>query len=508
MKSEGIVDVEMELSSILSRISENQREISSLSTKLDINRSKYELLQRDLAIGKNSSRNNSERFEVIKSSLLEKEMELVRLKRQYTERHPRISTLNEEVSVLKERLKSAKNEGVAEEISELKNEISVFERRLIAHKEIIEKLNQERATLPAKKADITRITGETSILSDLVREFNTKLENLRIIQAEQLSGKMTIIKRASVPRKPIKPYRSMNVLLGSIAGLVLGLFMAFLVESIDVSVSTVEEVETYVNLSVLGLIPYVAVRNQGDEQTFIPDELKTPLPSSRCIAYHEPKSIIAESFRIFRTNLQFSKRKKPNQGIIFTSSLPGEGKTFLAVNTAITYAQLGNKVLLVDMNLRDPEIHDFFGMSKNPGVTDILIGELALSDAINKTIIGNLDVLASGPIPPNPSEIITSVEMANLICKLKKEYDVVIFDSSPIIPVTDAAILSSMLDRTVLVHNAMRSSLMVLQRAKNMLENVNANIDGVVLNQLHSTLFTDTDLPINYYYAKKDKKKR
>jgi len=201
-------------------------------------------------------------------------------------------------------------------------------------------------------------------------------------------------------------------------------------------------------------------------------------------AFSDPKSIASEAYRVLRTNLQFSSFDKQIKTIVVTSSTPGEGKTTTIANLAITIAQSGAKVLLVDTDLRKPRIHNLFGLNNSKGITTLLAQHGELKDYIERVSVNNLDILKSGPIPPNPSELLGSNAMKNFIQKAKEDYDIILLDSAPVGAVTDAAVLSAILDGVIFVINSGKVDSEVVKRAKESLENVKANILGVVLNNI------------------------
>lgn len=203
------------------------------------------------------------------------------------------------------------------------------------------------------------------------------------------------------------------------------------------------------------------------------------------ITHENPKSPTAEAYRTLRTNIQFSSIDSTIKSIVFTSSGPNEGKSTISVNTAVTMAQAEKKVLLIDCDLRKPKVHTFFNIRNGQGLTNILVEDLDYKKAINK--IDNMDslhVLTSGPIPPNPSELLGSKKMKGFVEKVKDEYDMVILDTPPVGMVTDAAILSTIVDGTILVCAVGEANIEATKIAKNLLEKVNANILGAVLNKV------------------------
>lgn len=211
------------------------------------------------------------------------------------------------------------------------------------------------------------------------------------------------------------------------------------------------------------------------------------------ITLMNPKSVIAEQFKIIRTNLNFSMPQENLRSLVITSTQMSEGKSTISSNLGVTYAQAGKKVIFVDADMRKPTVHHTFGLKNTVGLSNLLIKELSTQDVIQQTTIPNLHVITSGPIPPNPAELLTSSELKVLLEDLKQSYDLVIFDAPPVLPVTDAQIISNLMDGTVLVVNSGETEKDGVVKAKELLEKSKANLLGVVLNNV--TLEDN-----NYYY--------
>ncbi|MBD3108285.1 CpsD/CapB family tyrosine-protein kinase [Bacillus sp. AGMB 02131] len=194
------------------------------------------------------------------------------------------------------------------------------------------------------------------------------------------------------------------------------------------------------------------------------------------------KSLISEQYRTIRTNIQFSTPDLNVHSILVTSSLPGEGKSTTAANIAIVFAQQGKKVLLIDTDLRKPTVHYTFNFMNVIGLTNILIKSSPINEAVKSTDIDNLDVLTSGPIPPNPSELLASEAMKQLMKELYYEYDILIFDTPPILTVTDAQILANICDASIIVISSGKTEINDLKKATNLLQNASGKFLGAVLN--------------------------
>ncbi len=218
----------------------------------------------------------------------------------------------------------------------------------------------------------------------------------------------------------------------------------------------------------------------------------------------DSRSPFAEAFRTLRTNISFSGVDNPYRTILVASTLPGEGKSSTTANLGVVIAQAGQRVLIIDCDLRKPVQHINFNLNNTPGVTNCLVNELELSKAIQNTEAQGLDVLTSGPIPPNPAELIGSNKMAALINSARDAYDIVILDSPPVVTVTDASLLASMVDGVLLVVKTASTKIELVQETKSLLEKANAKIIGVVLNKVD---VNGSNYYYHYYYYSSEDKK-
>jgi len=273
----------------------------------------------------------------------------------------------------------------------------------------------------------------------------------------------TVIKPAEVPTAAISPRTQLNVLLGALLGLLVGVGIAVLRFTLDTSVKSSEELEQSADSTTLGVV------------TFDPDAKTNPLVTLR----GTPR---AEAFRSIRTNLQYVDVDNPPRTVVITSSLLEEGKSTTACNLAIAVAQAGSKVLLLEADLRRPKVAEYLGVDGSRGLTDVLIAQATLDNTIIHWQRGLLDFLPAGAIPPNPSELLASHQMADLLAELAKRYDLVILDAPPLLPVTDAAILSTAADGAILVARHGTIKREQVADSADALRQVNARIFGTVLN--------------------------
>lgn len=278
---------------------------------------------------------------------------------------------------------------------------------------------------------------------------------------------LSTVRAATVPDSPTSPNLALNVVLGILIGVVMGVGTAVLRELLDTRVRTVEDVGALTNSAVIGLIAY-----------------EPAAPDYPLIVQVSPQSMRAEAFRRLRTNLQFLAVEGMSNAIVMTSALPGEGKSTTTINLAITLADAGQRVALVDADLRRPSMAKYMGIEGSVGLTTVLIGRAGVDDVVQPWGNGNLDVITSGQIPPNPSELLGSRRMAAFVEELTSRYDVVLIDTSPLLPVTDGAILARLVGGAVVVVGAGTIHRAQLEDALETLSTVNAKILGMVVNRV------------------------
>ncbi|HZO83790.1 MAG TPA: polysaccharide biosynthesis tyrosine autokinase [Verrucomicrobiae bacterium] len=301
--------------------------------------------------------------------------------------------------------------------------------------------------------------------------------NLKIIQEEVDStipktGIVSILDPAEVSLKPDRPRKALNIFLGVVIGLIVGVGLAFFIEYLDTSVKTIDDVERALQAPVLGVIP----QNVGS----LMDE--------------GPDSPHAEAYRVLRTNLMFSQKDPKLNTMTIVSAGAGEGKSTTTFNLAVVFAQNGQRVLVVDSDLRRPSIHKLFKVSNSIGLTNYLLKQNTLEEVIQTTSISTLDFMPSGKLPSSSMGVLSSNPMKELIRELKRRYDWVFFDSPPIMGVSDASILASEVDMVLQVIQYRRYPQPMTIRAKQMIEKVGGNLLGIVLNNI--SMASDE----NYYY--------
>jgi succinoglycan biosynthesis transport protein ExoP len=278
---------------------------------------------------------------------------------------------------------------------------------------------------------------------------------------------VSVLREATAPSEPISPNTPLNLAAGLLAGLIVGLSFVILREVFDTRVRGEKDVAAITDAPIIGGIAFDA------------SAVQKPL-----IVHDDPHSVRAEAFRTLRTNLQFLDVEPGARSFVVTSSIPSEGKTTTAANLAIALADSGAQVVIIDADLRRPKLAEYMGMEGSVGLSDVLISRVALADALQPWGRGNLAVLPAGSIPPNPSELLGSRALAGLVRTLETEFDVVILDLPPLLPVTDAALVSKLTRGALLVVAAGRTQKNEFAGAIASLSNVGAPVAGIIMTML------------------------
>ncbi len=409
------------------------------------------------------------------------------------------------------------------QLNELLQKYTDKHPRVIQLRQQIKSLQMQIDSFSGQELDYARLKREVEVSKELYAMLKEKLEEARISEAEKVSD-ISMVDPAVLPLSPVSTDKNMGILVGGIMGLVLGVSLAFVTEALDTSIGTIEDVESVLKLPVLGVVPSIEEDEKSKtgiwfnlKRRFFPAPVKTEAEERfvRMISHYEPTSPAAEAYRAMRTNLKLDSSKKT---ILVTSSGPREGKTSTLINLGIVMGQAGSKTLLVSSDLRRPVIARTFGVEREPGfhelisgsvkldqvlrsVADVMLGNMDLEEIVSKPPgIDNIWVLPSGSIPINPAEILESNRFAELLEELKQKFDIIIFDSPPVLPVTDASLLAPKIDQIVLVYEFGRTSRDVLMRTKVQLQSVGGKIAGVVLNHTKPNAEMMSVYP--YYSAK------
>ena len=404
--------------------------------------------------------------------------------------------------------------------SQLQAQQQSLSQTVILAKKQLKNLDDQLKSFPAKGLELAGLEREVSVNREIYTLLEKRYQESLIQNAEKLD-EVQIVKPALEPSKPINPPKTgATTGLGLIIGIILSVVFAFVVETFDTSIGAVEEVEEFLGARVLGVIPHVDFE---ELKLTLKEKLGKDVDSDqlwrigRLISHFAPKTTSAESYRALRTNINFVKLEKDAKTIVFTSSSPQEGKTTVSINLAITMAQAGHKVLLIDGDFRRPVISKIFGIPSLPGLTDVILGNYKWRDVVRSITdlmtgkmtmdelmvtpgLDNLYIMTCGTIAPNPSELVSTRINTEVINESHEEYDFVIIDAPPVLAATDAAVWATKADGVVIVYQVGKIARGALKRAKAQLDNVKARIVGVVLNGLKAEISPDYEYHDKYYY--------
>jgi len=375
-------------------------------------------------------------------------------------------------------------------------ELSAYEARKKEIEKLIEQLNRKFETIPAKLIDYARLERARMSAEKLYLLIEEKYQEAMIAEQSQF-GYVQIIDYATPGVRPVSPKVHLNLILSIIIGLGLGVGIVFVKEYFDRSVKTPEQLEKR-GFTVLSAIPVIEIEAKLDGKQLRKDEGRNI--AAHLITHLSPKSPVAEAYRVMRTGIQFAKLDKKIKSIVVASSAPKEGKSTTASNLAITMATAGLKTVLVDTDLRRPVLHRVFNVPREPGLTDYLFDRADVQEIFKQTEVENLYLVPCGVVPPNPAELLGSEKMKEFVEYLKLNYDFVVFDTPPLVAVTDALILASQVDSVLLVASAGKTEIDVLEKAREMVQRVGGNVIGVLLNNFDASATYGTYYRYYRYY--------
>jgi succinoglycan biosynthesis transport protein ExoP len=425
-----------------------------------------------------------ERLRALHAELL---VERNNLALEFTTRHPRLLATEE-------RLREVRGE--------IRRELDAQIRHLQRRESIV---NRQLASLLQRtngiEAELQRRQRETKINDALLTVLKTKHEEALIREAE-VAEEVSIVRPAAEPGRPQGRHYLATLTAGALLGLVIGLVLAYIEESRDTSIRTIEDVEQSLQLAVIGIVPHIDVRQEmarvvQRHPMLVAEDAETRHFRALLVALLHSRSPVGEAYRTLRTNLQLLSVDGLARVLLVTSATLQEGKTTTLANLALTLARNGLRVLVVDANLRRPTLARYFGRSEGPGLADVLAGRSRWRDCL-RTVDGtlwecdedglggldHLQIIDSGGIPPNPSELLSAPAMARFLDEVRTEFDMVLLDTPPMLPVADAAIVAGRADGVLLVHQAGKIGRQLLKRPKAQLASARAKVIGVVLNDV------------------------
>jgi tyrosine-protein kinase Etk/Wzc len=378
----------------------------------------------------------------------------------YTEAHPAVKALQVQINEVQKKILVTYEmglAGLAKQQETLAQQLALDESKL--------------RKLPKAERDLARLTRVSNVNAGIYTFLLQKHEEARLARAATVSN-IQIVDSAITPGAPLKPDKPKNLLLGFLVGCLLGVGLAFFLEYLDDTIKDADEAKRVMGLPLLAVIPHIP----GIEP-------KANIPQKMTLITRlNPKSVVSEAFRALRTSLHFSAINREKKIMLVTSAFPQEGKSTISSNLASILSQTGAHVLIVDCDLRRSSLHEEFGHSKTPGLSEILTGDVTFAEAIHNTGIPGLDLISSGTNPPNPSELLGSEPMRRFLLTQRENYDHIVIDAPPVLAVSDAPVLTAISDLVVLVMEAGRVPIKVARHMREILSTLQAPVAGLVIN--------------------------
>lgn len=420
-------------------------------------------------------------------SYLDKEAELQKQLNKmlvyYLPTHPEVLEAQGEIDGLRGLIQSELQATLAQKETML---LQLEEKKKALDDEMV-RIKEEMKNLDKKLIELEFLTAEATRNETIFNDLDSRLSQVDLSQFMSANN-IRFVDRAEPDLEPVSPNMAQNVLLSILLGLLGGAAIAFLLEFLDNSIKSTEDLEQMLGMPLLGVVPVI----DPEDMAMIPSNRERAIYS-----FTRQRSPVAESLRSIRTNIKFRTGSKEQLLLLVTSAVPKEGKSFTSSNLSAVMAMSGQRVLLIDADLRRPSIHRLFEMTDDFGTVDLLTGERTIAELVQPSHVPNLDIIVAGPTPENPNELLGNGVLRN-IKALASEYDVIVIDSPPATAVSDPMVLSPLVDGVVLVVEANQTRRPVVQQAINRLKNVNANLLGGVVNKFDSNR---SGYGYYYYYA-------
>ena len=421
----------------------------------------------------------------LRGSFVQLAKEYSDLSSKYGPEHPRMKAITAQMDSTKKAYQE-----------EIDGVLATFEK---AYQQMLENEKSLKAMMDNERKEAIELSKIEVDYKPLQRaaEQNSKMYGLIASRQKEIdttgpmrANNVRVLERAIEPGVPVRPRPLQNLMLGLLLGLATGIGLAFAIETLDNTLKTQSDVEQFLGVPVLGLVPVIGHAPGGEP---LPEELR----ERDLGVFMDPKSVAAECCRSIRTNILFMSPDRPLRTIVVTSPSPQEGKTTTAINLGVTMAEAGGRVLLVDTDMRRPRLHRSFGVPNQTGISTVTVGKSTIEEAIKRTDVPNLDVLPCGPVPPNPSELLHTDRFAAVLADCAKRYDRIILDSPPTSAVTDPAVLGNLADAVVLVVKAAETTREAAMHARRQLTGAKAHLCGVIVNAID---FSNPAYGYDYYY--------
>lgn len=447
-------------------------------------------------VARNTTINN------LKSNIASLEQRVHSLRERFQPDYPELRRLEAELTQARQNLQRETEEVASKVISSARAQ---YESALQKERQLHDLLENQKQEAQSLHADSVEYQNLLSIVNNKRRVMEVLLQRQSETEiASQLdsikSSSIHIVDRAVVPTGHYSPNMRMNILISMVLGLGFGFLMAYFIEYLDDSLKTPDDVENYLQLATLGIIPKYQSGSHKKSYGYsygYSQKKSTSKPDANypieLISHYKSRLTVSEAYRSLRTAVLLSSASVPRK-ILVTSSIPSEGKTSTATNLAITLAQMGKKTLIVDIDLRRPKIYKVFNRKNTLGLVNHIVSDVPLEKIIQKSQVDNLYTVISGPIPPQPSELLISDKFVTFVENISKIFDHIIFDAPPVLPVTDPSVIAHLTDCVILVVKAGDTSRSIIKRALQKLAIEKIKISGITLNNV------DMQRSAHYYY--------
>ncbi len=438
---------------------------------------------------------NNRLIQQLKESYVKLREEQTELVARYLPDHPKLQVVQKKLNLVRANI----DQEVGNVLGSLEAEFRAKQDSERSLRKELTKVKAEAQEINKKELTYNRLKRVTDNFSALYKHVMTRQKEATLASHQETSN-VYKLDSSIEPDRPVYPRVKLNILLAAVVGLLGGIGLAFFLEYLDNTIKNQEDIERYLHVPFLGIVPSIKLDPHLEEAEGTNNR-------DNYLVNH-PKSAVAECSRTVRTNILFMSPDKPARRILVTSAGPQEGKSTVAINLGVTMAQSGSKVVLVDTDMRRPRLHTSFGIKRGIGLTTAILGEAEIEQAIHPTEVPGLDLVPCGPIPPNPTELFHTERFRQLIDKLDGMYDRIIFDSPPVMMVADPLILSRFIEGVIVVIKGGHTSRDLIRRAVRQLQDVQARILGTVINDLdleHREYGYYYYRQYGYYYGEKER---
>jgi capsular exopolysaccharide synthesis family protein len=445
----------------------------------------------------------------LKQEFSSRESEIKKKSQIFQESYPEMQRLRSQQEGLQKRIESETADIARKSLNQAEAE---YQAALKKENSLSELLNQQKGSVVSSNANAIyynslkiEVQNMTGLLDFLTRREKESMLSSRLDGLQ--TSNIKIVDRAEIPQLPFSPNKKRTLLLALMLGIGGGIFLIFALNYLDNSVKSPEEVEKLLRLPALGFIPAVGSKaGLSYYQHYYSDrkkqQVEEKITSMELVNLKEPESTFAEHYRNIRTSLLLSTPGQSQRVFVVTSALPQEGKTVTAINLAVAFTQLGKKVLVIDGDLRRPRVHKIFRIKNTVGITSFLVGHSRFEEIIYRYPgEPNLHVIPSGPMPPNPVELVISKRMAEMMSKLRQFYDYIFIDAPPLMGIADAILLGEHADGLLLVVHGGKTPRKVIEKAKAEIDKYNVKLFGVILNNVNLRRFSYAYSSYHYKYG-------